>query len=377
MIRHARPQRKNVKCVCFIASTALLGLMLALGLPVRTHPLHPDRYVVPLKSLSESQLRELVQRHDFIFLATVVFLVSPTGSLQTYTSDATWNNASNTIECVGDGGSGGAGNNANGNGAGGGAYALIANFSFATPGTTTAQYEIGPGGAAVTAVGYSGIQNGNSGSGTWFNGTTLAGSSVGADFGLFGAGNYYANGPGAGGLAANSIGSTKYSGGSGGGNPLGENYGSDGGGGAAGLNGAGNNGVAESNNTSGTNGGSGDAGSGGAGGTGSASWTGTPSNATAGGNGTEYGTRGSGGGGGSGMSFDGITPYFGTGAAGGLYGGGGGGGSISGASSSSNNVTSGAGAQGLIVLTWTPAGGGAVDTLGQTILRVRSPGWRW
>src|SRR5439155_14077852 len=37
---------------------------------------------------------------------TQVFLVSPTGSNQTYTSDATWNNISNSIETLGAGGGG-------------------------------------------------------------------------------------------------------------------------------------------------------------------------------------------------------------------------------------------------------------------------------
>src|SRR5690348_2076838 len=36
------------------------------------------------------------------------FITSPTGSLQTSTSDSTWNNANNKVECIGGGGSGAA-----------------------------------------------------------------------------------------------------------------------------------------------------------------------------------------------------------------------------------------------------------------------------
>src|ERR1044071_1252769 len=113
---------------------------------------------------------------------TQVFLTSPTGSNQTYTSDATWNNASNSVECLGAGGSGGAIFGVNSGrpcatGGGGGEWRKKLNFSFATPGTTTATYQIGTGGTAVSRT-TTGSVAGNAGGDTWFDGTTQAGSTV-------------------------------------------------------------------------------------------------------------------------------------------------------------------------------------------------------
>src|SRR3954468_23533188 len=55
------------------------------------------------------------------------FLEATTGSNQTYTSDATWNNASNTVEVVGAGGAGsiGASTSTGGGGGAGGGYNKI------------------------------------------------------------------------------------------------------------------------------------------------------------------------------------------------------------------------------------------------------------
>lgn len=271
--------------------------------------------------------------YDF---ATLVFLTTTTGSNQTYTSPSDWNNSSNTVETVGAGGSGGyaQATTTHGTGGGGGAWNSISNFTFATPGTTTATRRLGTGGAGVT-----GDVAGNTGGDTWFNGTTLGGSSVGSKGGVGGAaGNNSQNG-GAGGTGASGVGTSSNNGGRGGNLTGAGGSGGSGGGGAAGGAGAGNTGV-DSSSTAGnvaTNGGSGDAGSGGSAGT---------SGGGAGGAGTEWdATHGSGGGGGglgSGASNSG---------AGGNYGGGSGGAKGSGAGNT------GAGKQGIIVLTYTPASG--------------------
>jgi hypothetical protein len=124
---------------------------------------------------------------------------------------------------------------------------------------------------------------------------------------------------GTGGQASSSIGDICYSGGDGPG------FFGSGGGGAAGPHGPGN-------SASGDDGGSGDAGFGGAGGV-----------AAAGGNGTEWdSTHGSGGGGGGSFST--------AGAGGGNYGGGG-------SADAATGSFPGPGANGLIVITYTPTGG--------------------
>lgn len=252
--------------------------------------------------------------------ATLVFLTSPTGSNQTYTSLSDWNNSNNTVETLAGGGSGAPGNGGYGSGAGGGGggYSKISNFSFATPGTTTATYQIG----GVT---------GNS----WFNGATLGASSVGSIGGTTATSNT-ANGVGS---TTSAVGTTKYAGGNGGGFTSGSNFGGGGGGGAAGPSGAGNVGAQEPNGgTTGAAGGSADAGSGGAGGTPAAGAIGG-----VGGNGTEWdSSHGSGGGGAGG----GSTSF--AGGAGGNYGGAGGGGGFSAGAA-------GLGIQGIIVLTYTPS----------------------
>lgn len=224
-----------------------------------------------------------------------VYLVS--GS--SWTVDATWNSANNTVECIG--GGSGAGN-VNSFGGGGGGYSKKNNATL-TPGASV-NYSIGAGGVGVNTTGTT-----PSGGDTWFGGSDFASSLCGAKGG---------NGQ-LGGAAASGIGDVKYSGGSG-------DYG---GGGAAGPNGNGASTVGPSRN-----GGAGGAGSGGAGG------AGYPSAATAGGAGTEWdATHGSGGGGGSPWSL------AETGRAGGLYGG-------AGACGGNASQYGGDGAQGIIVLTW-------------------------
>lgn len=179
--------------------------------------------------------------------ATLTFLSSPTGSNQTgWTVPNDWNNLNNSIEVVGAGGGGGVSRQANGTdtrgaGGGGGAYSKITNLTL-TKGSTPTWYV----GASATAVSRTtnGVTTGNTGGDTYFNGTTLAGASVGAKGG---AGGTAATGAqatgGAGGASSSGIGTTKYSGGTAG-NCTGASGGyimATGGGGAAGQNGNGGN----------------------------------------------------------------------------------------------------------------------------------------
>lgn len=240
---------------------------------------------------------------------TVTLLTTPTGSNQTFTSPADWDDAANLIECLGAGGSG----NTTGTGTsrawgGGGAYSSTPNFVFASPGVTTATYQIGTGGAGVTGT------TGNAGGDTWWNSSTLAGSNPGAK----GGGGGTSGGPGAGGASASGFGTNKFSGGAGTAN----GSGSRGGGGAAGPAGAGG------------------AGSTTAGGSANNGATAGPTVAGNGVSGTEWTTDGCGTGG-----------YGASGQLGGSHGGGGCG---------TTSGTSGAGRDGLIAVTYTPkAGSGA------------------
>lgn len=199
---------------------------------------------------------------------TVVTLTAPTGSNQVYTSPVDWDNINNAVHVIGGGASGGKGSR-QASGGGGGAYSGVTGFSFAVPGTTTATYRIGTGGAGVSS---STEVNGTTGGDSWFNGATLAGSSCGAKGGTRGLADSTAAG-GAGGAAASGTGTTKYSGGDGG-SLSGTGTGSSGGGGAAGPSGDGGNGTSLSTSASAvaTNGGSANSGAV-AGGTGSAAST--------------------------------------------------------------------------------------------------------
>lgn len=230
---------------------------------------------------------------------TRIFLTTPGAGSWTVPADCT----SATIECIGGGGNGGNNSSYGGTGGGGGAYSKKNSLSL-TPGASIS-YQVG---AAATD--------------TWFKST----ADVLAKGGISGWNKSNANAEAGalGGQAVDCVGDVKYNGGAAGYYAAGYYYQSSGGG-AAGLNGAGNPGIAS--NLSGY-GGSGDAGYGGAGGT-----TG------AGGAGTEWdATHGSGGGGAGSSSGD-------NGKNGGLYGGGGGGGKY---------VFGGSGIQGLIVITYTP-----------------------
>jgi hypothetical protein len=275
--------------------------------------------------------------------------LTTTGSNQTWTSPADWNNSNNTIECLGGGGSGSAvrGQTTAAAGGGGGAYSLISNYSVATPGTTQITYRIGAGGTQVTQS-TTGATSGNVGGDTWFNGSSFPGSgTTNANCGAKGgsAGTTGASQAPAGGVGTDGWGETRRSGGNGGNTSTYTTVGT-GGGGAAGDSAAGGNGVAASANDSATAGGqaNGTGAAGGAGSSGTAARTGDT-----GGTGTEWQTSpayGSGGGGGGARSSNNTS----TGGPGGNYGAGGGGGARSG----NSNATGGAGTQGVIIITYTP-----------------------
>lgn len=246
--------------------------------------------------------------------ASIAGIALTSGSL--WQVPANWNNASNTIEAIGGGGSGagGGGTRVNGGG-GGGAYSKVSNVSL-TPGSIVA-YSVGAGGSAVGTTNTSGVPGGDS----YFMSASCASSVVCAKGGA--GGTMFFAGPG--GVAANGVGTIKYSGGAGG-RPI-----SGGGGGAGGPRGAG---VAANANTN--RGGNGGAGFGGAGG----SIAGNPGQP--GGNGTEWGGAGSGGGGVGGSV--GAGPTYLLGGSGGNFGGGGG----------SSPSSSQSGGQGVIIITYTP-----------------------
>ena len=302
---------------------------------------------------------------------TQIFIVSGTS----WTVPADWNSAGSTIETIGAGGGGETANEGYaGSGGGGGGYSRITNLSLTAGSGVTLQ--IGTGGAA-----------GSTGGDTWFNGTAFAISSVAAKGGGGGANDL----GGAGGTAANAIGTVKYDGGSGGmknANP----YGGAGGGGAAGPNGAGaggagttigsdygggggggnggglstagssptgaagGNGGAAMDGTAGGSGGSGGGAAGGDGSHGSGGGGGGGNSGAGGGNGgngdewaSVYGSGGGGGGGGGAF----VSASGGTG---GLYGGGGGGSGYA----AGGFASGGSGAQGLIVVTYTPMAGATI-----------------
>jgi len=124
---------------------------------------------------------------------------------------ADWNNANNTIETYGAGGGGGGANGGRtvaGNGGAGGAFSRISNLAL-TPGNNIT-FAIGAPGPA----GVNGGANGGDGGDTWFNGASLAASSVGAKGGQ---GGITGGGTAAlGGAAASGVGTLKKSGGNGG-----------------------------------------------------------------------------------------------------------------------------------------------------------------
>ncbi len=307
---------------------------------------------------------------------TEIFLTSGTS----WTVPDDWNSASNTIEVIGGGGSGmtsGSGG-AGSSGGGGGAYSKITNA------------ELIPGSTVTYSVGAGGSGNQVSGGDTWLCETTTSCTAITGGSVIVGAKAGTGGDPGLGGAAASGVGDTKYSGGNGG---AAASNSSGGGGGAAGKNGnganggdgvtlqagagggggnggtagssdSGSDGGAGGNNYLGTGGGAGGIGANdgapgtdGGGGGGGGAFGGSADNVTDGGNGgagIEWGTIGAGGGGGGGRSSNGFASIGGHG---GLYGAGGGGGAR-------NGALSGDGAQGLIVIRYTPLQVGDVEFSG-------------
>lgn len=334
----------------------------------------PQFYLVgPLKIGGFSEVRQWQIAAD----ATVVTIFLTNTASTTWVVPYDWNNASNTIEVIGGGGGGDGTNNPSTNGVGGGgggAYAKISNLALIQNGSVTVQ--VGGGTSGSSGAGATSTD-------TYFNGsgTICIGQSVCAKGGL-GApvGNF-----GAGGSVTSSLGTTKYAGGDGGiGNTTGDSSG--GGGGAAGPHGTGmkaGNGIARGGggggggNGGGTNGATSTTGVGGNGGNGFIGSGGGIGTNSAGGNATST----TGGGGGGGMTSGGagatstewVTAGYGpgggggggltlTGGRGGLYGGGGGG----------DEGTGGIGAQGLIVIRYTPLTT-TVTATGTQIVSVATP----
>ena len=176
-----------------------------------------------------------------IVLLNVVFLTT-TGALLDFVVPDSWNDADNSIEVLAAGGNGGTDGGVGCKGGAGGGYSAIFNLNL-MPGAI-AKYQVG----AVAGD-------------SWFNGNTLALSSVGAKGGSSGVGR---TGGGVGGLASGGVGTLKTSGGDGGngGNSNDNPEGGGGGGGAGGPHGDGADGGAGGpNSRNGGGGGSADGGS--------------------------------------------------------------------------------------------------------------------
>jgi hypothetical protein len=304
----------------------------------------------------------------------IIFLTRNAGT--TWVVPADWNDDNNSIECVGGGGGTGQGAGiALGAGGGGGAgYSKSINLAL-SPGAVI-PISVGIGGAP-------GGVNGGDGGDTWFNGSSVAASTVSAQHGGGGKGQT----GGSKGAAAAAQGASRSDGGAGG---DGLN-GGGGGGGTGGPHGAGASGGASSaaNGAGGGGGGGSDGGTpgnppqasgdggpggnngggGGAGGSDGGAGTASPGQGGGGGGASGgfavnagvaggaggagqnwdagHGSGGGGGGGGDGGNL--ATTTGGNGAPGGLYGGGGGGGGGGSASGLGSN-----GADGVIVITYTP-----------------------
>ncbi len=245
----------------------------------------------------------------FLPVANQDVLTTTNVANQTYTSDATWNNKNNRINVISGGGGGGnATITTGGSGGGGGQLSGGINFTFATPGTTTATYRLDVGGAASSGTAPD----------AWFNGTAVGTATFGSKGGTGGASNGGAAGVGntAGGNAV------LFNGGDG---AVGTTAGG-GGGGAAGFNGAGSNGTVS------------------AGGDADNHFTVGPAASANGNDGTEYDATHGSGTGAAGRASGNASGFTGA-----LYGGAGSGARFT----TGGTKTGGAGAQALIVLTWT------------------------
>lgn len=196
----------------------------------------------------------------------VIFLKT-TGDLQNWTVPRDWNSADNTIEVLGGGGgpAGSLGDVFGGSAAAGADYAKVTNLPL-TPGALV-PYSVGPGGNPGANDATASLMRGQDGGDSWFNGSTLAGSSVGARGGRGATINVHpilgsptSSSPGLGGDAALSIGTVKFPGGDGGQGPAASNPGGAGAGAAAGPHGPGADGGPCINTSNGSGGGGADGG---------------------------------------------------------------------------------------------------------------------
>lgn len=243
---------------------------------------------------------------------TVIFLTVTNAANQTWNVPSDWDSVNNFVEVISHGASGGGGVDVGQGyfGGGSGGYAKKAAISLTPGGTATYR-----------------LRDRNSGSGTaaacWFNGTTLALSSVG----IQGAGGQ------TGAVTTSGIGTTLRAGANGGNGFLDANGDGGGGAGAAGLTGVG--GAGSDATGAFTGGGAGGTADGGtvAASTAGTEWTSNPG-------GLQKGSGGGGTGGGAGTGSAGSD--------GALYGSGGGGGAAG------APTAGGLGQQGLIIITYTP-----------------------
>lgn len=297
----------------------------------------PDLWRIPVPQY----FPEYQEGAELFFVTQITWTTSGSTSVP-----GDWNNSSNTVEGIGGGGSGSCGCKANGNRVTGGSGAEYRKLTNYTP-SGTFNYTIGAGGAAVSRT-TAGITAGNDGTDTVLDTTALIAKKGLAGTGLNGSAPTAPSG-GTGGT-----GGTGNNGGAGGATST-FNDCASGAGGAGGPSGAGNAGATVSANNSGSNGGSAGGGSGGAGGAGNSTNSASPTAGGNGGNGTEWTSSGSGGGGGACTNPNGSGTGTATGGSGGSYGGGGGGANTK---NGGGDTTSGAGVSGIIVVIYTPIGGG-------------------
>lgn len=279
---------------------------------------HVSKQIAPGQQQYSSYSERVSRDHqgnlirDVIAVNTVVFLTTGTS----YSRPLDWNPGSNSIECIGGGGSGGNPGicgcfTVGGPGNAGGSYSKSVNLAIGA----TATYAIGAGASVA----------GSAGGDSYFNATSAANAAT--------LGNTVAcAAKGSSNSTALNTGTVTFGGGNGGGVGVGA-AGGGGGGGAGGPNATGIVGTAG-------------AGTGGPGGRGDGTFGGTGGAANTGGNpGAEFTsnpggtTAGSGGGGGGGTGA-------GNGGLGGLYGGGGAGAGVSG--------VFGSGRQGIIIVSYAP-----------------------
>lgn len=261
-------------------------------------------------------------------------LLTTTGTGQTVTTPATWNNTSNNLYGLSAGGSDAGGTSTLGSGGGGsGGFATAVNQTLT--GGAANKYQVGTGGGTT----------GVSGTGaTWFGstGTSVSNSLIGIQAGSPGT-NGSGSGAGAGAVVTSGTGTrTAGAAGGNGNNQAGSGKGGGGGGAPPGPNGAG--GAGANGASSGVNGGNGGRGDGATGGTAGVQG----STGGAGGAGSEM-PGGVGAGGGGGGAQGATISASKKGGAGGNYGAGAGGGG------SDNSAGVQAGSQGVVILAWTPA----------------------